>query len=737
MRAPPRGTSPASSTPQLPGRDLHEAVAIFNAGCTVASMQQRPVEVDDARALCDHHARRHGERCSGHAPDHDVVPHGARGARYRQRLGETAGFVQLDIDVPVGSREPSQRCRIGAGLVRCQGNRSTVVSELCLRVHRQRLLDEHHAKGMQLGSELVQQPDGPRLIGIHQNRGLRAGCAHCSHCLEVLLRVHFYLQHRHAAHRARRAPHGLAGIDAEGKAGHERPRGVVARARPDRDARCLGLQIPQGTIDRIARPARRQQTLQLRAREPGFQSRRERRQLLPHGIDRLTCIVDAGGFATTEVPSFIPQRDDQHIESLFHPARDSKRRPIRPPFCLDRESHCALSAANCAARASAMAPAPSRTGSITGSPKSSATEAMTVRRRLRSTRHRSGSRRSGSHRGSSGGAIRCGQGELRLAVEAERWPYRTPFRISRGVEEALDVLVVTLRDERGHLGRGEAAGVDYAGETIDTMRQELAALAPALEAGLTRSQLQRLLPAGGARNAVDCALWDLEAKTTGVSVWARSGYDPPRPLVTCLTLGIDTSEAMGRAARAVRGMPVLKVKVNAQQHLEAVRAVRAACPEAAILVDPNQAWSIRLLNELAPELHALGVVLIEQPLPVDAEAELADYRGPVPLAADESCADAASLRGLSRAYRYVNIKLDKAGGLTEALAVASAARAVGYDIMVGCMAGTSLAMAPGMVVAQRASIIDLDGPLLHARDRTPGIEYRNGLMQVPPRELWG
>jgi len=326
---------------------------------------------------------------------------------------------------------------------------------------------------------------------------------------------------------------------------------------------------------------------------------------------------------------------------------------------------------------------------------------------------------------------------MRLAVEAERWPYRTPFRISRGVEEALDVLVVTLRDERGHLGRGEAAGVDYAGETIDTMRQELAALAPALEAGLTRSQLQRLLPAGGARNAVDCALWDLEAKTTGVSVWARSGYDPPRPLVTCLTLGIDTSEAMGRAARAVRGMPVLKVKVNAQQHLEAVRAVRAACPEAAILVDPNQAWSIRLLNELAPELHALGVVLIEQPLPVDAEAELADYRGPVPLAADESCADAASLRGLSRAYRYVNIKLDKAGGLTEALAVASAARAVGYDIMVGCMAGTSLAMAPGMVVAQRASIIDLDGPLLHARDRTPGIEYRNGLMQVPPRELWG
>jgi len=299
------------------------------------------------------------------------------------------------------------------------------------------------------------------------------------------------------------------------------------------------------------------------------------------------------------------------------------------------------------------------------------------------------------------------------------------------------VLVVTLRDERGHLGRGEAAGVDYAGETIDTMRQQLAAVEPVLEAGVTRSQLQRLLPAGGARNALDCALWDLEAKTTGVSVWSRSGFDPPRPLVTCLTLGIDTSEAMGRAARAVRGMPMLKVKVNARQHLGAVRSVHAACPDASIVVDPNQAWSVELLNELAPELHALGVVLIEQPLPMVSEADLRDYRGPVSLAADESCADVASLAALSRAYRYVNIKLDKTGGLTGALALASAARAAGYQIMVGCMAGTSLAMAPGMVVAQRATIIDLDGPLLHARDRTPGIEYRNGVMQVPPRELWG
>jgi L-Ala-D/L-Glu epimerase / N-acetyl-D-glutamate racemase len=326
---------------------------------------------------------------------------------------------------------------------------------------------------------------------------------------------------------------------------------------------------------------------------------------------------------------------------------------------------------------------------------------------------------------------------MKVEVETERWPYRTPFRISRGVEAALDVLVVTLRDERGHCGRGEAAGVDYAGETIGTMRAQVAALEPALCAGVTRAQLQQLLPAGGARNALDCALWDLQAKATGVSVWARLGLQSPHPLTTCLTLGIDTLDALGRAARAAAEMPVLKVKVNAQQHIEAVTCVHQACPRAAILVDANQAWSIELLNELAPRLHALGVVLIEQPLPSGAEAELVAYRGPIPLAADESCAGVASLGALSRSYRYINIKLDKTGGLTEALALASAARTAGYEIMVGCMAGTSLAMAPAMVVAQQAKFVDLDGPLLHARDRTPGIEYRNGVMQIPPPEVWG
>ena len=326
---------------------------------------------------------------------------------------------------------------------------------------------------------------------------------------------------------------------------------------------------------------------------------------------------------------------------------------------------------------------------------------------------------------------------MRLAVERESWPYRVPFRISRGVEEALDVLVVTLQDESGHIGRGEAAGVDYAGETIASLQRQLAAIEPAVRAGVTRETLQTLLPAGGARNALDCALWDLEAKATGVSVWSRLALDPPHPVRTCLTLGIDTPEAMAQAAAAVRALPILKIKVDASQHLEAVSRVHEASPGAAILVDANQAWSLALLNELAPQLAPLGVVLIEQPLPAEATADLAGYRGAIPLAADESCADRRSLGSLSRAFRYVNIKLDKTGGLTEALALVDAACAAGFRIMVGCMAGTSLAMAPGMVVAQRAEFVDLDGPLLHARDRVPGIEYRNGLMQVPPRELWG
>jgi L-Ala-D/L-Glu epimerase len=325
---------------------------------------------------------------------------------------------------------------------------------------------------------------------------------------------------------------------------------------------------------------------------------------------------------------------------------------------------------------------------------------------------------------------------MKLEVSLERWPYRTPFRISRGVEAALDVLLVTLHDERGHAGRGEAAGVDYAGETMQSMQAQLETLTPALESGLSRAELQPLLPAGGARNALDCALWDLEAKATGVPVWTRLAL-APRPVTTCFTLGIDSLDALRGAARAARHMPLLKVKVDARQHLAAVRVVHEECPQAALVVDANQAWSVGLLNELATGLQQLGVVLIEQPVPVAEEDGLRNYRGRIPLAADESVADRRSLDALSSAYHYVNIKLDKSGGLTEALALAQAARERGYGIMAGCMAGTSLAMAPAMVLAQSARFVDLDGPLLHTSDRTPHIEYRGAVMQIPPAELWG
>jgi L-alanine-DL-glutamate epimerase-like enolase superfamily enzyme len=249
--------------------------------------------------------------------------------------------------------------------------------------------------------------------------------------------------------------------------------------------------------------------------------------------------------------------------------------------------------------------------------------------------------------------------------------------------------------------------------------------------------LALLLPAGCARNAVDCALWDFTAKQRRQTVWALTGFDNPRRLTTSITLGIDTDAAVAAGARRHADWPLIKVKVDGSRHLDAVRLVHAACPAAGIIVDPNQAWDCDLLNRLAPELQALGVVLIEQPVPRGEDATLRGYTGAVRLAADESVADRAGLRRVMDFYQVVNVKLDKTGGLTEALALARDARALGCQVMVGCMAGTSLAMAPGMVVGQLAEFVDLDGPLLHAKDREHGIAYDRGLMQLPSSALWG
>ena len=247
-----------------------------------------------------------------------------------------------------------------------------------------------------------------------------------------------------------------------------------------------------------------------------------------------------------------------------------------------------------------------------------------------------------------------------------------------------------------------------------------------------------MLPPGAARNAVDCALWDLEAKLCGRPVWQLAGLPAPEPLVTAYTLGIDRPERMAEAARAVRDRPLLKIKLAGDgADLERVRAVRTAAPEARLVVDANEAWNLATYEALAPRLGELGVALLEQPFPAAEDGNLAALPHPVPVCADESCHVTADLERLRDRYDFVNIKLDKTGGLTEALALRQAARAAGFGVMVGCMVGTSLAMAPAFLVAQGADVVDLDGPLLLARDRESGIVYEGSRMLPPPASLWG
>jgi L-Ala-D/L-Glu epimerase len=326
---------------------------------------------------------------------------------------------------------------------------------------------------------------------------------------------------------------------------------------------------------------------------------------------------------------------------------------------------------------------------------------------------------------------------MQLRVDIENWPYKVPFRVSRGAEASLPVVMATLLDEAGVRGRGEAAGVDYDGETIDSMVKQLAQAKEALQSGIAPSAVVGAMLAGGARNALDCALWDLSAKRADVSAFSLAGFEKPKRIVSAITFGIDTDEATSAAAHRYHDWPLIKIKVNAERHLDVIRLVHEICPYAALIVDPNQSWNCELLNRLAPSLQELGVQLIEQPVARGQDESLLGYTGAVRLAADESLAQRQDLDLIRRYYQVVNIKLDKAGGLTEALSIAHAARAQGLALMVGCMAGTSLAMAPGMIVGQMAEFVDLDGPLLHAGDREFGIEYERGLMQLPSAALWG
>lgn len=325
----------------------------------------------------------------------------------------------------------------------------------------------------------------------------------------------------------------------------------------------------------------------------------------------------------------------------------------------------------------------------------------------------------------------------KLSVRSEKWPLKEPFVIARAVQEEGEVVVVEIEQD-GITGRGECEEGDVFFEGRDQVRRDIEGLRPRIEAGISRDDLQSLLPDGAARNVIDCALWDLEAKSTGTPIWQLAGLDGPlKPVTTVFTISLDTPEKMGADARANRHRPVLKLKLGRDGDPERVAAVREAAPDARISVDANTGWSEAQLRDFMPQMAALGVELVEQPFMPGADAMLTDFDSPIPLAADESCLHRGSLPELIGKYSYVNIKLDKTGGLTEALKLTHEARGLGLGVMVGCNVGTSLAMAPAMVVSQLADFVDLDGPLLLARDRVPGLLYETSTVHPPEATLWG
>jgi L-Ala-D/L-Glu epimerase len=319
----------------------------------------------------------------------------------------------------------------------------------------------------------------------------------------------------------------------------------------------------------------------------------------------------------------------------------------------------------------------------------------------------------------------------------EHWALTEPFEIAREVITDLPVLMLELTDEQGRIGRAEAAGVDYDGETPLTMAAQVGRVAQRLQDDLCGADLMRWLPAGGARNALDCALWDLRAKQSGVPAWRQAGLPDLQPVTTVYTIGLGDAATTRRKLRAALRYPVLKLKVDARRHLDIVHMVREEHPQARVVVDANQSWTLNQLEELLPELAALGVELVEQPLPRGEDAALRGLQSPIPLAADESCTDSSSLSKLVGCYQYVTIKLDKCGGLTEALAMADTAVRLGLGLMVGNMCGTSLAMAPAFLLAQRCRYVDLDGPLLQQLDRAVPMRFHGGLIDPPSSALWG
>ena len=325
---------------------------------------------------------------------------------------------------------------------------------------------------------------------------------------------------------------------------------------------------------------------------------------------------------------------------------------------------------------------------------------------------------------------------MKFKVEKTTYPLERPFAITGHTFINLEAVTVTLEQD-GFIGRGEGDGVYYLGETQDSMFTQLEDVRPRVERGLTREELQDLLPPGGARNALDCALWDLEAKTKDSSIWALVGIEP-KQLNTVATVGMGAPEQMAARAIEFSNYPNLKVKLDAEMPIERLRAIRESRPDAKLVIDVNQGWDFELLKTLLPHLQQLGIAMIEQPLPRGKDHELDGFESPIPIGGDESCLTLAEYDLVKSRYSVINIKLDKTGGLTEALALAKRAKADGKSVMVGNMTGTSLSMAPAYVIGQFCSFVDIDGPLLLAQDLPNGLAYLpGGFVGLPDSRLWG
>jgi len=323
----------------------------------------------------------------------------------------------------------------------------------------------------------------------------------------------------------------------------------------------------------------------------------------------------------------------------------------------------------------------------------------------------------------------------KVTVQSKNWELTKPFRISRGVQYHAEVIWCEISDG-DHMGRGEAAGVTYGTETIESVAADVENMAGKISDGITREELQDIMPAGGGRNAIDCALWDLEAKQAGRTIWELLGWQPT-PVTTVYTVGMDDLDKIRSDAAAHSDCPLLKVKVGIGNPIEQITAIRAGAPNSSIVVDANQGWDVADLERYSEGLKALGVTMIEQPMLVADDEALRNYAPVLPLCADESCSTAADLERLAGLYSMVNIKLDKTGGLTEALLLAKQALEMGFELMVGNMLGSSLGMAPAFVIAQQCKVIDIDGPLLQKEDCDHAMHYEHGTVAVFDPELWG